>query len=32
VNTAQDATIHQVSRGLLDFAVTFFTACHLALV
>jgi hypothetical protein len=28
VDAAQDAPIHKVARGLLDFAITFFTAGH----
>jgi hypothetical protein len=28
VNAAQNATIHQMPRGLFHFAVTFFTASH----
>ena len=31
VNAAQDASIHQVSRGLFNFTVTFFAARHWSL-
>jgi len=31
VNAAQDASIHQVSRGLFNFTITFFAARHWSL-